>query len=156
MIRKATTRPQSPSAVGERFQLSFTDAISGKTISMKDLKGKVVVIDFWATWCPQCVAAMPHLKELYAQYKGKGVEFIGVNLDEPQSEGGLAAMKQFVDKEGIKWPQYYQGGGIDVGFAAAWGIEKTPTVFIIDSAGNLKSTDAGENLDRLLVELTTK
>ena len=74
-------------SVGKPFDLEFTEAISGSEISMKGLKGKVVVIDFWATWCGPCVAEMPKMKKLYAEYKDKGVEFIGVSLD--IKSGGL-------------------------------------------------------------------
>ncbi len=56
---------------------------------MKSLKGKVVVIDFWATWCGPCVAEMPNMKKLYAEYKDKGVEFVGVSLDKSKEQGGL-------------------------------------------------------------------
>ena len=59
---------------------------------MSDLKGKVVVVDFWATWCGPCVGEMPNMKKLYAEYKPKGVEFIGVSLDQPESAGGLKAL----------------------------------------------------------------
>ena len=71
-------------AIGKPFELEFTDAIKGSTVSIKGLKGKVVVIDFWATWCGPCVAEMPTMKKLYAEYKDKGVEFIGVSLDQPK------------------------------------------------------------------------
>ena len=71
-------------SIGKPFDLEFTDAIKGSTVSMKGLKGKVVVIDFWATWCGPCVAEMPKMKELYAKYHDQGVEFIGVSLDHPK------------------------------------------------------------------------
>ncbi len=96
-------------AVGKPFELEFTDAIKGSTVSMKGLKGKVVVIDFWATWCGPCVAEMPNMKELYAKYHDKGVEFIGVSLDQPKEDGGLDALKKYVKENEIAWPQYYQG-----------------------------------------------
>ena len=113
--------------IGKPFELEFTDAISGSTISMKALKSKVVVIDFWATWCGPCVAEMPHMKELYAEYHNKGVEFIGVSLDNPKEEGGLDSLKNYVKSNGINWPQYYQGKGWDSEFSTSWGIQGIPT-----------------------------
>ena len=95
--------------IGMPFALEFTDAIKGSPVSIEGLKGKVVVIDFWASWCGPCVAEMPNMKRLYAEYKDKGVEFIGVSLDQPKERGGLDSLKSFVAKNQIEWPQYYQG-----------------------------------------------
>ena len=59
---------------------------------MKNLKGKVVVVDFWATWCGPCVAEMPHMKQLYAEYHDKGVEFIGsASINRRSREGWTAS-----------------------------------------------------------------
>lgn len=143
-------------AIGKPFELSFKDAVKGKEISMKDLKGKVVVIDFWATWCGPCVAEMPNMKKLYAEYKEKGVEFIGVSLDAPKDEGGLDKLKEFVEKNEITWPQYYQGNGWESEFSKSWGISSIPAVFIVDAEGKLHSTEARGQLEDLIPQLLKK
>jgi thiol-disulfide isomerase/thioredoxin len=141
-------------SVGKPFALEFIDAISGAAISIKDLRGKVVVIDFWATWCGPCVQEMPTMKELYSKYHGQGVEFIGVSLDEPKEDGGLDKLKTFVARSAIKWPQYYQGKGWESEFSRSWGINSIPALFVVDQDGNLFSTSARgrleETIDRLL------
>ena len=143
-------------AIGKPFELEFTDAIKGSTVSIKGLKGKVVVIDFWATWCGPCVAEMPTMKKLYAEYKDKGVEFLAVSLDEPKDEGGLDKLKKFVADKEIGWPQYYQGNGWKSEFSKGWGINSIPCVFIVDADGNLYSTKARGKLEKLIPELLAK
>ncbi|GIW86003.1 MAG: hypothetical protein KatS3mg108_0327 [Isosphaeraceae bacterium] len=139
--------------IGKPFELEFQDAISGSTVSMADLKGKVVVVDFWATWCGPCVAEMPKMKNLYAEYKDKGVEFIGVSLDAPEDEGGLDALKKFVAENEISWPQYYQGKGWESEFSSSWGINAIPAVFVVAPDGTLHSTQARGQLERMIPEL---
>ena len=143
--------------IGKPFDLIFTDLISGKQISVqRDLKGKIVVIDFWATWCSDCIAEMPHEKELYARYKDKGVEFIGVSADEPEAQGGLKALKGFIAANGITWPQYYQGNAELSLFSTSWGIEAFPTMFIVGPDGNLSSISAQGRLDTLIPQMLAK
>ena len=116
----------------------------------------MVVLDFWATWCGPCVGEMPHMKELYAEYKDKGVEFIGVSLDQPNDEGGLDALKKFVEKNEITWPQYYQGNGWESEFSSSWGINSIPAVFVVAPDGNLFSIEARGKLDEMIPELLEK
>ncbi len=148
--------PRNPEEwVGKPFDLKFTDAISGKPISTRRLRGNVIVVDFWATWCGPCVAEMPHMKELYRTYHAQGVEFLGVSLDQPEREGGLTKLKNFVETNGIRWPQYFQGDGWKSKFSSAWGVRAIPSVFVIAPDGRLYSADARGKLDEMIPELLT-
>lgn len=154
--RKLNAEHRQTDAVGQPFALEFQDAVSGRAVSMNDLKGKVVVIDFWATWCGPCVAELPQMKKLYDQYHDEGVEFIGVSLDEPEDRGGLRALQAFVAKHEIPWPQYYQGNGWESRFSSSWGIRAIPTVFLVDADGKLFATDARGRLHVWLPLLVEK
>ena len=142
--------------IGKPFELEFTEAISGSTISMNSLKGKVVVLDFWATWCGPCVAEMPEMKKLYEKFHGQGVEFIGISLDQSKDQGGLDALKKFVKDKEIPWPQYYQGKGWQSEFSGSWGINSIPSMFVVDQDGKLVSVEARGKLEQLLPELLKK
>ena len=125
-------------------------------MSKRNLKGKVVVIDFGATWCGPCAAELPHMKELYGKYHDQGVEFIGVSLDRPEMQGGLESLKKFVKEYEIPWPQYYQGNGWESEFSQSWGIRSVPTIFVVDSAGKLRSINARDQIDELIPALLKK
>ncbi|WP_406697823.1 TlpA disulfide reductase family protein [Singulisphaera sp. Ch08] len=143
-------------SVGKPFDLEFTDAINDSPVSIKGLKGKVVVIDFWATWCGPCVAELPEMKKLYEEYRGQGVEFIGVSLDESKEAGGLDKLKEFVAKNEIKWPQYYQGNGWESEFSRGWGIHSIPALFVVDPDGKLHSVNARGKLETMIPALLKK
>ena len=96
------------------------------------------------------------MKELYAKYKDKGVEFIGVSLDQPKEEGGLDKLKKFVAEEKIAWPQYYQGKGWESEFSMSWGINSIPCMFVVDTEGKLYSVEARGKLEELIPELLKK
>jgi thiol-disulfide isomerase/thioredoxin len=119
----------------------------------KDLRGKIVVIDFWATWCGPCRAQMPRNKQLYAKYKPRGVEFLGVSLDPPEAEGGLKALKDYVAENHVPWPQFYQGRGVDSEFSSRWGVDAIPTMFVVGRDGKLATANAGGKLEIVLREM---
>jgi thiol-disulfide isomerase/thioredoxin len=114
---------------------TLTD-LSGKVIHSGDLKGKVVVLDFWATWCGPCRMEIPGFIALQKQYGGQGLTVIGASVD----EGGAAVVKKFAGQIGVN----YSVGVADDSFQAAFGgIVGLPTTFIIDRQGRLVNKHLG-------------
>lgn len=133
------------------FDLKFTSS-DGREIDLKDYRGKVVLIDFWATWCGPCVAEMPHVKEVYEKYNKKGFEVIGISLDAEKSR-----LDAYVKKNGLSWPQYFDGKGWKNDIAAKLGITSLPTVYLIDRDGAIFTKDGrAEELDEAMKILFDK
>ncbi|QOI99638.1 MAG: TlpA family protein disulfide reductase [Phycisphaeraceae bacterium] len=143
-------------SMNKPFELSFKDAVSGREVNLATMKGTVVVVDFWATWCGPCIADMPKMKDLYAKWQGKGVEFIGVSLDQPEDKGGKDKLLDYVKKNEIGWPQYYQGNFWDSEFSVSWGINSIPAIFVVDHEGKLHSTRARGELEKIVNDLIAK
>ena len=104
--------------------------LEGKPISSESLKGKVVIVDFWATWCGPCRASIPHLMELQTAYKSKGFEVVGVSLDQQ----GPAVVQSFVTQHEIPYTIAMGNAKIVNDFG---GIRGIPTAFIISQDGKI-------------------
>jgi peroxiredoxin len=110
--------------------------VDGKTIRSSDIKGKIVILDFWATWCAPCRAEIPGFIDLQKQYGKDGVAVIGVSLD----EGEPSAVKKFAEKLGVNYPILLGDQKIVSAFG---GIDAIPTTFIIDREGGIASRHFG-------------
>jgi thiol-disulfide isomerase/thioredoxin len=133
-------------AVGKEFDFPYTPLGSDKTVRLKELRGKVVVIYFWAVWCVPCKAETRLLAELYDKYHKDGLEVVGVSVDEKEE-----LVAKYVKEKKIEWPQWVGEGARK--FAADWGVESIPTQFVIDRAGRLQNADAVGSLEELIPTL---
>jgi cytochrome c biogenesis protein CcmG/thiol:disulfide interchange protein DsbE len=104
--------------------------LDGRDVSLRDFRGKIVLLDFWATWCPPCIQEMPHFAELYDSYKADGLEVIGIALD----RGGASVVKPFVEEREI---DYLTLIGNDEVTQAYGGVRGIPTTFIIGRDGTI-------------------
>ncbi len=122
----------------EPFSLAFT-ALDGREVSLEALRGKVVLIDFWATWCGPCIAEMSNVRDVYEKYHDKGFEIIGVSLDDEKDRGKFI---ELVAKERVTWPQRFQGRGWKDDLARTYTISGIPAMFLLDAEGRLVTTNA--------------
>jgi len=106
--------------------------LDGKTISLDDLQGKVVLLDFWATWCPPCREAVPHLREVAKKFQGEPLVILSVSLD-----SDMEKWQDFIMKNQMTWLQY-RDAGFSGSIAKKFGVEAIPHTFTIDSDGVLQ------------------
>ena len=132
-----------------RLQIKLPD-VKGDSITLASLKGKVVLLDFWASWCMPCRAANKKLVKLYAKYKPQGFEIFGVSLDETKKDWQKAIIK---DK--ITWLQVNDPrGSWEAKTAADWNISVLPTSFLINKKGDVVAIDPeGKELENSIKEL---
>lgn len=124
---------QKTSALAPDFSLPTTD---GKILKLSSYKGKVVIVDFWATWCPPCRKGIPDLIELKKKYGSKGLEVIGVSVDTDTKNQVVGFMKD----KGINYPVVYGNQNVTELYG---GIEAIPTTFIIDKQGKIVASYQG-------------
>lgn len=138
-------------------EFKVVEFIKGEPITGYE-KGKVYVVEFWATWCGPCIKAFPHLSELQAQYKDKNVTFIGTNIWEKYDEGTLAKVKKFVEGQGDKmaYTVAYDGDGkaMDKAFMAAAGKNGIPCAFIVNQDGKVAWIGHPMGMEKPLEEIT--
>jgi thiol-disulfide isomerase/thioredoxin len=136
--------------VGKPLDIKFT-AVDGRAVDLSEMKGKVVLVDFWATWCGPCVAEIPRVKEAYTKLHSKGFEIVGISFDKDK-----AKLESFVKDKGMEWPQFFDGKAWQNEYGQKYGINAIPTMWLVDKKGNLREPNARGDLaakvEKLLAE----
>lgn len=150
--KKLETRVAAQQATGKGK--SFTDIkgnelFSGREVALSDYagKGKVVLVDFWASWCGPCRRSMPDLVKLYSEYKDRGFLIVGVSLDDSKEKWAEA-----VNADGITWPQFSNLKGWDEPGAKAYGVGSIPHTVLIDKNGVIVDKNLHGNALRKKIE----
>jgi peroxiredoxin len=168
MAAQQLEREVSPRLAGLDLIGQIPSALQGKTLSgdtvdLARYKGKVVLLDFWATWCRPCVAAVPTVKEVYHKYHDRGLEIVGISLDVEERP-----LKEFVQQQGLAWPQVWdnqsqpgtrnQFGGPN---SRRYNLTSIPATFLLDRDGqiirvNVPAAGLDEAVSRALARPATQ
>jgi thiol-disulfide isomerase/thioredoxin len=139
---------QLPNITDPRVRIKLP-TVQGDSLTLASLKGKVVLLDFWASWCGPCRASNRQLVKLYAKYKAQGFEIFSVSLDESKKDWQKA-----IAKDKITWLQVIDPRGWDAQTAINWNISQLPTSYLINKKGDVVSIDLeGKELDESVKQL---
>jgi tetratricopeptide (TPR) repeat protein len=132
---QAKTVIANPKLAGEKLAIDFkVKTYAGDELSLSSLKGKVVLLDFWATWCGPCIVEMPAVKATWQKYQNDNFVIVGVSLDNSKK-----AFETYIKKEGITWVQYFDGAGWDNKIARLYSVHSIPQTVLIDHQGVIRA-----------------
>jgi thiol-disulfide isomerase/thioredoxin len=118
--------------------------VDGKAFKLSDYRGKVVVLDFWGHWCPDCRGVYPEQKALVARYQDRPFALLGVNSDKDKD-----VLRKVLAQRGVTWRYWWDGGATDGPIATAWNIEGWPTIYVIDHKGVIRAKGHEELAEKL-------
>ncbi len=137
-------------SVGKLIPEIATKDMQGRDVKLSDLRGKVVVLDIWATWCPHCRAMIPQEREMVERLKDQPFALVGVSMDADKE-----ALTELLAKEKLPWRQWWVGENSKL--AQDWNIEYFPTIYVIDARGVIRYEGLkGEELEKAVNELLKK
>ncbi len=129
---KRLTDPFFLNPVGKPFPAFPPDltTLDGKPLSLDRFKGKILLVDFWATWCGPCKRAMPEVVKAFKAYNEKGFEVLGISLDQEKSE-----LEKYTKENGMIWPQFFDGKGWENQVSRHYGVMSIPAMYLIGKDG---------------------
>jgi peroxiredoxin len=148
----AAKKIQSGLAEGSKFPDFSEKDTAGKPLAIANYKGKVVLLDFWATWCGPCVHELPNVIKTYDAYHKQGFEIIGISLDKDQEK-----LTSFTKEKNMTWVQYFDGLGWQNKLAVKYGVNSIPATYLLDGQGTIIGKDLrGEDLDKAVAKAVAK
>jgi len=137
---------------GAKFPDFSEKDVLGNPLSVSKYEDKVVLVEFWATWCGPCVAELPNIIKAYKKHHSNGFEVIGISLDQDEQK-----LKSFLKTREIPWAQYFDGKGWQNNLAAKYGIDSVPATFLLDRQGKIIGQGLrGEALEEALTKALTR
>lgn len=133
---------------GAAFPAFAEQDLNGRPLDLAAYRGKVVLVDFWATWCGPCIGELPNVRAAYDKYKAKGFDIIGISLDQDREQ-----LESFLKEHGMTWAQYFDGQGWKNKLAKQFGISSIPATYLLDQEGRIVATDLrGDDLEKELAK----
>jgi peroxiredoxin len=137
---------------GSKFPDFEEKDLAGNPLSVAQFKGKVLLIDFWATWCGPCVAELPNVLKAYEKHHSEGFEILGISLDKDEQK-----LKDFMKSKNMTWVQYFDGKGWQSKLAGKYGVNSIPATYLLDGEGKIIAKNLrGEALEEALVKALAK
>ena len=130
------------------LELKFDSVTDDQPVDLAKLRGKVVLLDFWATWCAPCMAKLPEIQKINEKYKDKGFQIVGISLDQDK-----AALLKVVKAKKMDWPEYFDGKGFENAVGARFGIQQIPTAWLVDRQGLAHSVSEDADLEAEIAKL---
>jgi len=118
-------QPKGVAVTGQKAPNFILHSLDGRSISLQGLKGRVVLLEFWATWCPPCRQSIPEMEALYNEFRGEDFALVGISMDDP---GDKETVKEFIKEFGIKYPVAIDDGKV----SKSYGVISIPSLFLLD------------------------